>query len=255
MESHELLELSADLASCLLSAGAEIYRVEESVQRLFAAYGAGRCQVFAIPSLLIVSLCRPGQEPLTQVRRLQEQNTDLERVRACNDLCRHLCQSTPSFAQAKEQLSLIESRPAYPGWLVFVAYGLVSFGFTLMFGGSFADAAAALLCGGAVRLTLLVLQRFGTNSFFTTILASAAAAVVACLCVRAGLGSLQDKIIIGTLMTLVPGSALTSSMRDIMAGDLIAGSTRLVTVLLSAGGIALGTGVALSAMRFLGVML
>ena len=47
-------------------------------------------------------------------------------------------------------------------------------------------------------------------------------------------------------MNLVPGLALTNVMRDIIAGDLVAGLTKLVEALLTATGIALGTGVALS---------
>ncbi|MPN46200.1 hypothetical protein SDC9_193783 [bioreactor metagenome] len=49
----------------------------------------------------------------------------------------------------------------------------------------------------------------------------------------------------------MPGVALTNFMRDIIAGDLIAGLTKLVEALLTATGIALGTGVALSLGRAL----
>ena len=69
--------------------------------------------------------------------------------------------------------------------------------------------------------------------------------------VQLGFGQNLDKIIIGVLMNLVPGVALTNFMRDIIAGDLIAGLTKLVEALLTATGIALGTGVALSLGRAL----
>ncbi|MCI6639675.1 MAG: threonine/serine exporter family protein [Pygmaiobacter massiliensis] len=252
MEQHDLLQIATDLASCLLTSGAEIYRVEESVRRIFDAYGAGPYEVFAIPSLLIVSLQRPGAEPLTQVRRLQEQHTHLARVNACNDLCRQICRDRPSYAQAQQKLLQIENIPSYPAYLVTAAYGIVSFGFTLLFGGSVASAIAALPAGAFTELCLRFLARFDTNSFFTTILASFVAGATAC-CLAALYPCLaRDKIIIGTLMTLVPGSALTSSMRDIMAGDLLAGASRLILVLLSACGIALGTGAALSLASIMG---
>ncbi len=59
-----------------------------------------------------------------------------------------------------------------------------------------------------------------------------------------------DKMIIGTLMNLVPGIAITNVMRDILGGDLIAGIIKLVESLMVAIGIALGAGIAISTLRY-----
>ena len=50
----------------------------------------------------------------------------------------------------------------------------------------------------------------------------------------------SDAIIIGVLMNLVPGLALTNCIRDVMAGDLTAGVSKLSDVILTAVSIALG---------------
>ena len=55
-----------------------------------------------------------------------------------------------------------------------------------------------------------------------------------------------DKMIIGMVMNLVPGVAITNSVRDVIAGDFIAGQTKMTEALLTATSIALGTGIALS---------
>ena len=59
----------------------------------------------------------------------------------------------------------------------------------------------------------------------------------------AGLGWLNspDAAIIGALMLLVPGLLITNSMRDIIYGDTNSGVFRIVSVVLSALAIALGT--------------
>lgn len=253
MERHDLLEVTTSIAAELLCSGAEIYRVEESALRILEAYGEQQGEVFAIPSLLVVSIRLENGQSMTQVRRLREQGVHLERIRACSDLCRQICKDLPSKSQIETAIRQIDRVPVYPAGVTALAYACVAGGFTLLFGGSAADCAAALFAGVTVQLTLKWLQKLDTNSFFTTILASFASTGVVCLCVWAGLGTMPDKIIIGALMTLVPGLALTNAMRDIMASDLIAGITRLITVLLTAGGIALGTGAALSLFRFLGV--
>ena len=61
-----------------------------------------------------------------------------------------------------------------------------------------------------------------------------------------GIGQQVDKLIIGLVMTLVPGVANTNSVRDVIAGDFIAGQTKMTEALLTATSIALGTGIALS---------
>lgn len=253
MEQSELLCTATDVAYALLCSGAEIYRVEEAVLRIFDAYGVSGGSVFAIPSLLIVSIRHEDSLPLTNIRRIRENGTDVEKIRACNDLCRRICAQRLSAQQIRQELDIIAKKPTYTFGQILVAYAVVSFGFTLVFGGGLLDAVAALIAGAAVKLTLHQLEKYDTNFFFTTILASFVAAAVASLCVVFGLGAMPDKIIIGTLMLLVPGTALTSSMRDIMAGDLIAGLTRLATALIIATGIALGAGFALTLLRTLGV--
>ena len=59
-------------------------------------------------------------------------------------------------------------------------------------------------------------------------------------------------IIIGAIMSLVPGVAITNIMRDIIAGDVITGTTKLAEVLLIALAIAVGIALAMSTVIFFG---
>ena len=77
-------------------------------------------------------------------------------------------------------------------------------------------------------------------------MASALSALTALLSVRFGLGQHADIITIGALMNLVPGVAITNSMRDAIGGDLIAGLLRLAQALITALAIALGVGLAIA---------
>ena len=55
-----------------------------------------------------------------------------------------------------------------------------------------------------------------------------------------------DSAIIGSLMLLVPGLAITNAVRDSIGGDLLAGIIRAVEACLIAIAIALGAGVTMS---------
>ena len=70
--------------------------------------------------------------------------------------------------------------------------------------------------------------------------------MIAVLAVYFQLANNASQIIIGTLMNLGPGIALTNSARDFIAGDIIAGMMKLAEALLVATGIAIGVAIPLA---------
>ena len=57
-----------------------------------------------------------------------------------------------------------------------------------------------------------------------------------------GLPLLYDKTIIGSIMPLVPGIALTTSIRDFFNGDYLSGAIHMIDAILTAFCIAVGVG-------------
>ncbi len=249
MSRDQLLNSAADIAVLLLENGGEIYRVEDSVQRIFRAYGVAGCQVFVIPSLIIISFTDGEGHSHSQIRRMSAQSTDLSRVGAANDLCRRVCRDCPGYGQIQRDLEACRRLPVWPLWAQALACGLVGFSFTFIFGGNWWDSVGASLCGLAIFPVRHMMIRLRTNTFFVHLAASFAAAVTALLLRFWGLGQNLDLMIIGALMNLVPGLALTSFMRDIIAGDLLAGIIRFIESFLIGAAIALGSGFALTLLR------
>ena len=66
-----------------------------------------------------------------------------------------------------------------------------------------------------------------------------------------GLPVLQDKIVIGSIMILVPGIAFTTSIRDIYNGDYLSGTIHLIDALLTAACIAAGVCISIFACQSL----
>jgi uncharacterized membrane protein YjjP (DUF1212 family) len=64
--------------------------------------------------------------------------------------------------------------------------------------------------------------------------------------VKIGAGQQLDKIIIGSVMTLVPGLLVTNAVRDLMAGHLVSGLSKGAEALLTAFAIGSGIAVVLS---------
>ena len=86
----------------------------------------------------------------------------------------------------------------------------------------------------------------GLQSFLQT---AGVVALVSVLCVwmleLAGLFCDADKVIIGGIVSLMPGIALTNGIRDVANCDYLSGTIRAIDAVLIAAGIALGVGLVL----------
>ena len=56
MTSSELLQCALALGRRLLECGAEIYRVEESIERICIGYGAQHADVYAVPTAIVATM-------------------------------------------------------------------------------------------------------------------------------------------------------------------------------------------------------
>ena len=78
------------------------------------------------------------------------------------------------------------------------------------------------------------------NGVVFQFIASFLSGVSTLLLCRFGMQFHADKVLIGIIMLLIPGIMLTNSIRDILLGDIISGSLRLVEAILMAATLALG---------------
>lgn len=247
-EYQKLLNIAIDLGHFLLESGAEIYRVEESIQRVLYAYGIKHVDVFAIPSNITVTITMADDTCFTRLRRIYSRGTNYQMVEELNSLSRYICEQRPPVEEIRLKLKEIRHKPVYSDWAMILAFAGISFAFTLFFGGNLRDSIVALFAGALIRVVIGGMEHLHTNGFFINLINSLLVTLIALLAVRYHLADHSDYIIIGTLMTLVPGVAITNSMRDVIAGDLMAGMVRGLEALLVALALALGTGVALVVM-------
>ena len=245
-EYQRLLNTAIDLGHFLLEAGAETYRVEESIQRVLYAYGIKHVDVFAITNNITVTITMADDTCYTRLRRIYSLGTNYQRIEDLNNLSRYICEHRPPVEEINRRLKEIYRKKTYPEWaIVFLGFAGVSFFFTLFFGGNLQDALVAFVCGALTRVVFRAMEYVHTNGFFINLVCSFLITFIALLAVQYHLAPHSNSIIIGTLMTLVPGVAITNSMRDVIAGDLVAGMMKAMEALLVALALAMGTGMAL----------
>ena len=86
---------------------------------------------------------------------------------------------------------------------------------------------------------------YPTHYIVFYVFCSLCSGIVSILLCKIGLGLNMDKIMIGEVMLLIPGIAMTNSIRDMLLGDTMSGILRLCEALLMAISIALGFGISI----------
>lgn len=240
MTGQEIIKAATEVGFCLLRNGAEVYRVEQSVDFICRAYGVAEVHVFAVHSTLFVSISYENEDFSTKIRRTYHIATNFDKVDKLNALSRKICDEKPEYAEIKRLLREIDTAPAYPQWVINLGGLVAALFFCLFFGGNAADAIAAGVIGCLLEVGIFYLDKLENNGFVRNILGAAFSTAMSKFVVMLGLAQKFDAVNIGVLMLLVPGLALTISMRDFLESDYISGIAKLAEALMTAVCIAIG---------------
>lgn len=252
MTSNELIEISVDIGTALLENGAEIYRVEESIARICYAYGATEANIYAVPTAIIASFVRDQSQPVTRVQRIYRRGTNLGRLDQLNALCRDICFAPTSYEQVRVRLSSILRDNPFRSWQLCLATGGIGLFFTLLFHGTVTQAVCSFFTCLVLWGIMTVLQALPVNLLFSNVLGGAWVACCAVLCWKFHLIDTYRTMIIGSIMFLVPGLPMTNAIRDLIAGDIMAGISKFTEALLIAVGIAVGVALPLGILAVIG---
>ena len=117
---------------------------------------------------------------------------------------------------------------------------MASGAFALFFGGNIYDAVISALFGILICVMQYRLTPLCKNNITFIIIASFLSGIgISLLCKPLAFLN-PDKIMIGDIMLLVPGVAITNSVRDIFVGDTITGTMRFIECVLSSAALAAG---------------
>ncbi len=244
--ANEYLYRVLDIGQYMLQCGGEVSRVEDSIRRLCLAFGAERADVFTITSSIVVTIYSTRFGAVTQTRRITGSAYDLHRLELLNQLSRRICTEHLSLEDTGRALRAIVNTPQYSFGVQVFTYALISASFSLFFGGSWLDAAASGVIGVVLKCMDRLIRRTEANAFLSSLLCSCLGGLLAGGAVRLGLGDNVDMISIGNIMLLIPGIALTNSLRDMFSGNTISGLMRFIEAILLALTIAFGFALAAS---------
>ncbi len=246
MEHRSLLRIALLAGEIMLRNGAETYRVEDTINRILKSYDFEVIESFVTPTGIFVTVADSSMEMITLIKRVQKRATHLEKVALVNDLSRRFVTGNLSIPQALQELQEINKKPSYPPCLMILSIGLAAAFFTVVFGGHWQDFIISGLIGMIWATLQMYLHHKEVSNFFVNLVGGACIGCIGILFTEIiPLGQNLDPIIIGSIMPLVPGVAITNAIRDTIQGDLVAGNSRASEAFLIAISIATGVGIVL----------
>lgn len=245
MDMNKLLHVSTYAGRIMLESGAETYRVEETICRICNSFGVDEADSFVTPTGIMVSICQDNQT-YSLINRVKSRSVDLNKIDKINDLSRSLQNEPLDLNEMLLLLKKIDSGERYSYSMTLIFSALAAGTFSILFGGGFNDLLAATFIGLVIKILAIKFQKLSINEFFINCIGGAVAAALTLLITILGFNINIDKTIIGAIMLLVPGLAITNAIRDTIAGDFLAGITKAAEAFLTAVSIAVGTGAVLS---------
>ncbi|WP_407856361.1 threonine/serine exporter family protein [Enterococcus hailinensis] len=233
--SQLVLNTCLKAGKIMMESGSEVYRVEDTMKRIALNAGLNDIQTYVTATGLVVGF---PSEHTSQVAQVTQQSINLEKVTAVNWGSRQFADGELSLPDFYHYLIEVDQdTPDFPYLWKIVAAGIVSSTLMIILNGTWFDFIPTFIIG---IIGFSVHTLFGKKlkmSFLNDFMAALVIGLLAILAVSNSFAKDVNSLIIGSIMPLVPGLAITNAFRDIMAGHLLSGVARGTEALFIAGAI------------------
>ncbi len=237
----------------LIEAGAEIYRVEDTMSYMAESIGLKHFRSYVTNKGIIVSIINDNGFGETQAVSSKQMAFQLLKLEAVNQLSRELAAQKGEEIDIRdviEKLNQIDKIRGYRiRWQLLSSF-LGAGGFSLALGSGFADSIIAAVAGLLLGLVMSLLKRYIKTSFLRTIISSCMVTLFIDIIFMLGIGEYRSIIILGAMMVLIPGAVFVNSVREFCQNNFYTGISLLMIALLECISISVGVAVATGILPF-----
>ena len=228
-DTGELLEFMFRLGQAHLACGEAVAQVELLLRRVALAYGVQRSRVIVFPTALFITLLDGAGERVTvaegpaQALRLDQ----IADVYALGDLAQRGA-TTPR--EGLDRLTEILRKPARFGPAgVIGGHAILTVGLGMVLMPTLTNLAAAAVLGAIVGALKVFNRDRPVLAVPLPVVAAAIVSALVFLAVKRGLPVDPLHVLVPPLVTFLPGAMLTLGMVELAYGDMVSGSSRLIT--------------------------
>lgn len=254
INTNTLLKVIKLSAQIILENGGETYRAEETIKYICKSYDVKEIDAIATPTGFYLTVSINGEDNNTIVKRIRKRSINLQKINDVNNISRQISSHSITLDDALVQLESIVNNRTVQYKYSFVYSGISSAFFTVLFGGGIFEFIIALMTGLLVSLISKNFEDLHSYQFFSSIISGVVIAFIAVVVTTLSKTGNYNYIIVGGIMPLLPGLAMTNAIRDTIRGDLISGIARATEALLVASSLAAGAGAVIYTAYSLGVL-
>ncbi len=255
-ELREVLAISLRAGQIMLESGANTARTEDTVRRIGRGLGAEELDTYVTPSGIIASV-QAYDEHRTRILRISAHGVDLGHMAAVVDVAVRIEQGKLDRNGTISELNRIAAQPrSYDRWATNIAVALACACFSILFGGQLWEFLVVMVASGLAQYVRERLNRFGINRLLTTGIVSGMSSFIALTLALVAprltpilatalpwLPAPHPAVAIclaASVILLVPGLLMVSSISDLFRGDTLAGLARAAMALLTIFSIGIG---------------
>lgn len=243
MERDERKKLDLVLKSgrILMESGAEIYRTEETMNRMANAFHLKDFEAYVMNRGIMASYLTKEGYSESKVVVTNATSIHLKKIEEVNTLSRYITShSRFDMRDLEQRFRAIDQHRDYSQLTNLLAYFFGAAGFTLALGSSWMDSLIAAVSGLFLGLGMQLVQRFVTTDYLITIIGSGLITLFVNLFAMFGMGDSKNLILLGTLMLLVPGVAFVNAIREFSQTHISVGTSLFISALLISSSISVG---------------
>lgn len=243
-ELGELVDVVIQVGQAMLESGAAGFRTEQTMAQIGLGLGADRVELYVTPTGIIATAIS-GHEQRTRVGRTGALGVNMAQTVALNRLSRHIALLGGTLPAVRRHIAAIHSAPReQPAWVTIPAVGIACAAFAQILGGDWLEFAAAGVGAGLAQALRLILARLRVNAFALTVACSFAASLAAAALCQALDAPQPELAVVASVLLMVPGVPLVTSVIDLSSNDLVSGVTRGTLAFILA--LSIGIGVAMT---------
>lgn len=247
-DTYKIMQLALDAGIVLLSNGAEIWRVEDTISHICKAFHVEDVDAFILSNAIFITGNNEKEKVFAKVKHIPLSGVHLGIVTEVNDLSREISAGKYSVGAAAKRLEEIRNSPSKNAYYRALASGMGAGCFCYILKASIAESLMTVGIGSIVLLFALWAERHGFPKLVKNMLGGGLIALLALLATYLpfAAGVSVDKMIIGAIMPLIPGVAFVNSIRELANTDFLSGTVRMLDTIMVFMYIAIGASTVLS---------
>lgn len=235
-----ILDFTVRLAREMLECGANLERVNLTIESICKSYGLREVTVFSLSSYVKVSVRELGKASRARCIAVPINGIHLVKLAKLNNLSRSICRQKPEPEKLEDILFEALLVPSYSAGIMLLGYLLAMSCLCMIFDGGIRDVIVADFSTVLLYYIFAYFARLKMNRIIANTVCMFLAGMVALVAYRIGFAVNFYAIIITNAFYLIPGIPMVNAMRNLLCGNEMNGIIELVKVVLEVITIVLG---------------